>query len=155
MNKKIIGLCAAVLASATVVAQQEQEEQKVQKLDEVVVSDSRFELKRENSGKTVIKITAEELKRNQGKTVAEIINAKSGFSIAGSTSRQGTVLGVFARGGRGRQVLVIVDGVRVSDPSSVGQEYDLRLLTAANIESIEIIKGAASTLYGTNAATAV
>lgn len=155
MNKKIIGLCAAVLASATVVAQQEQEKVKVQKLNEVVVSDSRFELKRENSGKTVIKITTEELERSQGKTVAEIINTKSGFSIAGSTSRQGTVLGVFARGGRGRQVLIIIDGVRVSDPSSVGQEYDLRLLTAASIESIEIIKGAASTLYGTNAATAV
>jgi len=29
------------------------------------------------------------------------------------------------------------------------------LLPVANIESIEIVKGAASTLYGTNAATAV
>lgn len=132
-----------------------QEETKILQLDEVVVSDSRFELKRENSGKTVITITAEEMKRNQGKTIAEIINTKSGFSIAGSNSREGNVLGVYARGGRGRQVLVLVDGVRVSDPSSVNQEYDLRLLSTANIASIEIIKGAASTLYGTNAATAV
>ena len=127
----------------------------LQELDEVVVSDSRFELKRENSGKTVIKITQEELQRNQGKTVAEIINVQSGLEIAGSRSRFGEVLGVFARGGRGRQVLVIIDGVRVSDPSSFSQEYDLRFLATSQVESIEIIKGAASTLYGTNAATAV
>src|SRR5690606_29505756 len=59
------------------------------------------------------------------------------------------------RGGRGRQVLILIDGARVSDPSTFSQEYDLRLLSPAMIESMEIIKGAASTLYGTNAATAV
>ena len=127
----------------------------LQELDEVVVSDSRFPIKRENSGKTVIKISSKELERNQGKTVAEIINTKSGIEINGSRGRQGEVLGVFARGGRGRQVLILIDGIRVSDPSSFSQEYDLRLLATSNIESIEIIKGASSTLYGMSAATAV
>ena len=127
----------------------------IQQLDEVVVSDSRFELKRENSGKTVILIDSLELKQNQGRSVAEIINKKSGLEITGSRSRQGEVLGVFARGGRGRQVLVVIDGLRVTDPSSFSPEYDLRLLNSSQVESIEIIKGAASTLYGTNAATAV
>ena len=156
MNKQFLGPLAAFVACTGIYAQEVQQDAlQVQQLDEVVVSDSRFELKRENSGKTVIKITQEELQRNQGKTVAEIINSKSGIEIAGSRGRQGEVLGVFARGGRGRQVLVIVDGVRVTDPSSFSQEYDLRLLSTANIESIEIIKGAASTLYGPNAATAV
>ncbi|MGB5360116.1 MAG: TonB-dependent receptor plug domain-containing protein, partial [Eudoraea sp.] len=136
-------------------AQNQKDTMELQELDEVVVSDSRFPIKRENSGKTVIKITSKELERNQGKTVAEIINTKSGIEINGSRGRQGEVLGVFARGGRGRQVLILVDGIRVSDPSSFSQEYDLRLLAVSNIESIEIIKGAASTLYGMNAATAV
>ena len=144
------------MACASIVAQDVQNETiGIQHLDEVVVSDSRFELKRENSGKTVIKITTEELKRNQGRSIAEIINTKSGIEIAGSRGKQGAVYGVFARGGRGRQVLIIVDGVRVSDPSSFSSEYDLRLLSTANVASIEILKGAASTLYGTNAATAV
>ncbi len=128
---------------------------KVRQLDEVVVSDSKFELKRENSGKTVIKITAEELERYQGKNITEIINNQSGIEISGSRSPEGSVFGVYARGGRGRQVLIIIDGVRVLDPSSFSEVYDLRLLSAASVESIEIIKGAASTLYGTNAATAV
>ena len=157
MSRKILALLACTLLAYQNYAQEEDDDSdfQLQELDEVVVSDSRFELKRENSGKTVIKITQEELELNQGKTVAEIINVQSGLEIAGSRSRFGEVLGVFARGGRGRQVLIIIDGVRVSDPSSFSQEYDLRLLSTSQVESIEIIKGAASTLYGTNAATAV
>ena len=156
MKKNHLWLLAVLLAGKGLSAQNSKQDSiKVQQLDEVVVTDSKFELKRENSGKTVIKITAEELQRNQGRTVAEIINTKSGIEINGSRGRDGAVLGVYARGGRGRQVLVLVDGVRVSDPSSFSQEYDLRLLSLSNIESIEIIKGASSTLYGTNAATAV
>jgi len=164
MNKNFLGFCVVASLCTGVIAQsvesiQDKQEQndstRVKKLDEVVVSDSRFELKRENSGKTVIKITAEELERNQGRNVTEIINTKSGLEITGSRGREGSVFGVFARGGRGRQVLILIDGIRVSDPSSFSSEYDLRLLSSANIESIEIIKGAASTLYGSNAATAV
>ncbi|UII79178.1 TonB-dependent siderophore receptor [Flagellimonas sp. CMM7] len=156
MKKSILFLSAAILAGKGLSAQDSQQDSvQVQQLDEVVVSDSRFALKRENSGKTVIKITAEELERNQGKTVAELINTKSGIELTGSRGRDGSVFGVFARGGRGKQVLIIIDGVRVADPSSFSAEYDLRLLSTPEIESIEIIKGAASTLYGTNAATAV
>lgn len=156
MKKNHLWFITAVLAGQGIFAQNvPQDSLKVQQLDEVVVSDSKFELKRENSGKTVIKITAEEMQRNQGRTVAEIINTKSGIEIAGSRGRDGDVLGVYARGGRGRQVLIIIDGVRVQDPSTFSAEYDLRLLSPNTIESIEIIKGAASTLYGTNAVTAV
>lgn len=155
MIKKHALFCVFCFLFTTVSSQTQIDSMELQELDEVVVSDSRFPIKRENSGKTVIKINSEELENNQGKTVAEIINTKSGIEINGSRSRQGEVLGVFARGGRGRQVLILIDGVRVSDPSSFSQEYDLRLLATSSIESIEIIKGAASTLYGMSAATAV
>ncbi|MBT8239040.1 MAG: TonB-dependent receptor [Croceitalea sp.] len=124
-------------------------------LDEVVVSDSRFALKRENSGKTVISITAEEIDQNQGKTVAELLNTKAGLELNGSRSFTGQNLGFYARGGNNRQVLVIIDGIQVSDPSSVSAEFDLRLLNLSQIGSIEVVKGAASTLYGNAAATAV
>ena len=155
MSLRIWLCCAGVTMVSYLHAQEEESAIELQKLEEVVVTDSRFELRRENSGKTVIRIDSLELRQNQGRSVAEIINQKSGFEIAGSRTRQGEVLGVFARGGRGRQVLILIDGVRVNDPSSFSQEYDLRLLSTSQIASIEIIKGAASTLYGTNAATAV
>ncbi|WP_298500223.1 TonB-dependent siderophore receptor [uncultured Algibacter sp.] len=136
-------------------AQQQIDSTKVQQLDEVVISDSRFTLKRENSGKTVIKISQQEIERNQGRTVTELINTKSGIEINGSRSVEGQNLGTFVRGGNNRQVLVLIDGVQINDPSLVSNELDLRLLDLNTIESIEIIKGASSTLYGNAAATAV
>ena len=126
-----------------------------QAIDEVVVSDSRFELKRENSGKTVIKISRQEIENNQGRTVSALINSKSGIQINGSRSNSGQNLGVYVRGGRNRQVLVLIDGIQVNDPSQLSGDYDFRLLNLNQIESIEITKGAASTLYGSGAASAV
>ncbi|GAL71347.1 TonB-dependent receptor [Jejuia pallidilutea] len=128
---------------------------KVQQLDEVVISDSRFELKRENSGKTVIKISQQEIERNQGRTLADVINTKSGIEVNGSRSVAGQNISSFVRGGNNRQVLVLVDGVQINDPSLVNNEFDLRLIDLNTIASIEIVKGAASTLYGNAAATAV
>lgn len=124
-------------------------------LDEVVVSDSRFPRRRELSGKTVIRLGPAELAGYAGLSVAEVLNRQAGLELSGSRGRPGEVLGVYARGGRGRQVLILIDGVRVSDPSSFSQGYDLRLLSPDQVASIEILKGASSTLYGSNAATAV
>ncbi len=156
MKKRLLGALTVLCICQTLLAQEAQNDSiQLQELYEVIVSDSRFALKRENSGKTVIKITADELEHNQGKSVAEIINTKSGIVVNGGQSQAGQNISVFARGGNNRQVLVLVDGIQVSDPSNVSAEFDLRFLNASQIESIEIIKGAASTLYGNAAATAV
>jgi len=136
-------------------AQKQQDSTKVEQLEEIVVTDSRFELKRENSGKTVIKISNKEIENNQGRTISELINTKSGIEINGSRSVEGQNLGYFVRGGNNRQVLVLIDGIQINDPSLVSNDFDLRLLDLNTVESIEIIKGAASTLYGNAAATAV
>ncbi len=157
MNKKTKVFSALCLGVSMMGWAQNADEKEaaLEQLDEVVISDSRFALKRENSGKTVIKISKEQIERNQGRSVAQLINAQSGFEITGSRSNAGQNLGVSVRGGRNRQVLVLIDGIQVNDPSQLSGEYDFRLLNLNQIESIEIIKGAASTLYGSGAATAV
>ncbi len=134
---------------------QETDSLTVETLDEVVITDTRFAIKRENSGKTVIKISRKEIENNQGRTLAQLINSKSGFEINGTRSVAGQNLGYFVRGGNNRQVLVLIDGVQVNDPSLPNNEFDLRLIDLSTIETIEIVKGAASTLYGNSAATAV
>ena len=127
----------------------------VEVLGEVVVSDSRFELKRENSGKTIVKITAKELERKKGQTLSEIINSKSGITINGTNSVAGQTRGTYVRGGQNRQVLVLIDGIALSDPSQIENNFDLNLIALDQIESIEILKGASSALYGNRASTAV
>ena len=128
---------------------------KVEQLDEVVVTDSRFKLKRENSGKVITKITQIELQHLQGKSIAEILNTTAGIEINGTKSNAAQNLSYYVRGGRNRQVLVLIDGVALTDASQIANDYDLRLLNADQVESIEILKGASSSLYGSGAATAV
>ncbi|MGF1557087.1 TonB-dependent receptor plug domain-containing protein [Paucihalobacter sp.] len=125
-----------------------------QSLDSVFI-DSKTSLARKNSGKVVTKITSEVLERSTGKTVAQVINEFSGMEINGSRSNDGQNLGYFARGGRNRQVVIVIDGVQVNDPSQIANDFDLRLLAVQNIEQIEIVKGASSVLYGSGASTAV
>ena len=155
MNKNTFVLGMLCSISMLGFAQQQTDSIKVEQLDEVVITDSKFNLKRENSGKVITKITQKELQHLQGKTVAEIINATAGIEINGTKSNAGQNLSYFIRGGRNRQVLVLIDGIAVTDASQIANDYDLRLLNADQIESIEILKGASSTLYGSGAATAV
>ena len=146
-------LCMGVLSTGF--SQTGKDSVNVEKLEEIVITDTRFAIKRENSGKTVIKITRKEIENNQGRTLAQLINTKSGIEINGTRSVAGQNLGYFVRGGNNRQVLVLIDGIQVNDPSLVNNEFDLRLLDLNTIEAVEIVKGASSTLYGNSAATAV
>ncbi len=157
MNKtKFFGAAFFMLGSSLVFGQEEnQVNESVNELEEVVISDSKFNLKREQSGKVITKITSEELEQSQGQSVATVLTRTAGVFINGSGSAAGQNLGVYVRGGRNRQVVIRVDGVTVSDPSTSAGDFDLRLLSVNQIEEIEILKGASSTLYGSGAATAV
>ncbi len=156
MNKtRFFGAAFLMLGSSCVFGQEVQIDEKVNELEEVVISDSKFNLKREQSGKVITKITAGELERSQGESVATVLTKTAGLFVNGSGSAAGQDLGVYARGGRNRQVVIRIDGVTVSDPSLPSGEFDLRLLSVNQIQEIEILKGASSTLYGSGAAAAV
>lgn len=134
---------------------QQAENEMIESLDEIVLIDSKFELNRENSGKVVTTITAEDLEKSRGQSLPEIINRISGIEINGSRSNEGQNLGYYVRGGRNREVVIMVDGIQLNDASSIANDFDLRLLALDQVASIEIIKGASSTLYGSGAAAAV
>jgi len=124
-------------------------------LEEVVVSDSRFPLKRSQSGKPIVKINADEISKFQGLGLSELVRQYAGIEIIGSQSYAGQNKTISFRGGRNRQVLILIDGIRVSDPSRIDNDFNLNFLSLDQIESIEIMKGASSTLYGSSAATGV
>ncbi|MFV8370136.1 TonB-dependent receptor plug domain-containing protein [Flavobacterium sp. LB2R40] len=156
MNKKIVRISAlCVLMSTCAFAQQNEVISTQDELSEVVVSDSKFALAKEKSGKVITKITAEDLKNKAGQSIATILSTVAGLEINGNQSAAGKNLGYYIRGGKNNQVLILIDGIPVNDASGISFEYDLRLLPVEQVESIEIMKGAASTLYGSGAATGV
>lgn len=155
MNKNFIRFSAYIALATTCGYAQVKDSAKVKQLDEVVFSDTKFAQSKEKSGKVITKITASELQKKSGQSLAGILNSVAGVEINGTQSANGKNLGYYIRGGKNQQVLIIIDGNPVTDASGINLEYDLRLLPIDQIESIEIMKGAASTLYGSGAATAV
>ena len=124
-------------------------------LDEVVLTDTRFALKRSQSGKTVIKINSEEIEQFSGLGLGVLLSTHVGIDVIGKNLHSGQNQTLSIRAGRNRQVLILVDGIRVSDPSRIDNDFDINLLNMDMIESIEIVKGAASSLYGSSAAAGI
>ena len=124
-------------------------------LEEVVISDSRFALKRSQSGKMVVKISSKEIEKFSGLGLGALLSSHLGIDVLGRNLHSGQNPTLSIRGGRNRQVLILIDGVRVSDPSRIDNDFDINSLNLEMIESIEVVKGAASALYGGSAAAGV
>ncbi|MBC5833483.1 TonB-dependent receptor [Flavobacterium sp. F372] len=132
-----------------------QEQDSTKTIEEVVISDTKFAQSKEKSGKIIDIVSAKDLEARKGQSAAQILNQVAGIEINGSNSSAGKNLEYYIRGGRSRQVLILIDGIPVNDASSITTVYDLRLLPVEQIEQIEILKGSSSVLYGSGAATSV
>ena len=150
----IVALCAGKLYAQETVTQ-DSLSLATRYLDEVVVLDSRLPLKRSQSGKTIVRIDQKQIERFNGRNLAELLDTQAGISVLGNRSITGQNLRMAIRGSNNYQVLILVDGIRVADPSRIDNDFDLNFLSLDQIDSIEILKGGASTLYGSAAAAAV
>lgn len=153
--KKTVKAAAFLAMLSTCAYAQVKESSDVNQLDEVVISDTKFAQSKEKSGKVIEVITAKDLENKAGQNLANVLSQVVGVEINGNQSANGKNFGYYIRGGKNRQILILIDGIPVTDASGISLEYDLRLLPVEQIERIEVMKGAASTLYGTGAATGV
>ncbi len=120
-------------------------------LEEVIVTANKLEQKQNATGKVVTVINAAALQANAGRTIAQILNEQAGLYLPGSLSNAGTVPSIYMRGASSGRTLILIDGMPVGDPSMISNEFDLNLVPLNLIERIEILKGAQSTLYGSDA----
>lgn len=78
------------------------------------------------------------------------LNNFSGMT-AFSSGPDGQQETLFLQGAEGEDLLVLIDGIKVNDPSSPNGKFDLSMIDKSNIERIEILKGPQSGLYGADA----
>jgi len=97
----------------------------VENLEEVVLIDSRFPFKQSQSGRPIIKVNTEEISNFQGLGISALIKQYAGIEILGSQTYSGQNKTVSIRGGRNRQVLILIDGIRVSDPSRIENDFNI------------------------------
>lgn len=132
-----------------------QDSLKVVQLDDVVLTGNKIETLVEKSGKTIFKLNQKTIEANRGKDVTDLLNEIPGVQIDGNFGTLGTNINYRIRGAQSEQTLILIDGIPYNDPSGVAQTFDLRLLDLDQVESIEVLKGGLSSLYGTGAAAGV
>ena len=124
-------------------------------LSEVTISAPKYPEKLARSGKVVSVISAEMIQANQGKSLGELLQQSVGIGVVGARSAPGTNQEIYVRGANTGHVLLLMDGFPINDPSHISSVMDWNLISLANIERIEILKGGQSTLYGSDAMAAV
>ena len=115
---------------------------------EIVVSATRIESTLATSPDSITVVTREEIENLQARTVADVLETVPGVSVSRS-GQPGAQTSVFMRGANSGQTLVLVDGVRVNN--AFGGRFDFANLTVDNVERIEVVRGAQSTRYGSDA----
>lgn len=140
-----IAFALTTLFSAPIIAAETQNTQ-----NDIVISASRVETKRIESGSSVTVLDAQYIKDNQARSVAELLQDVPGVSVA-SNGGLGKKTSVFIRGASSSNTVVIIDGVKVSDQSSADGGFDFAHLMTDNIERIEVLRGPQSALWGSDA----
>ncbi len=118
--------------------------------NEIVVTATKSKINRRETGASVTIITDKELEQRGKENVIDALKDVPGLTIT-QNSVFGGMAGVYMRGGKSGNVLVLVDGVEVNDPSNPDRSFDFSNITTDNIERIEIIRGPQSMLYGSDA----
>ncbi|WP_026149681.1 TonB-dependent receptor plug domain-containing protein [Sphingobium xenophagum] len=118
--------------------------------DDIIVTASGIEQSRDEVGQAITVIDAQTIQTRQAVDVVDLLATTPGvrFNRNGST---GGVTGVSLRGAETTQTLVLIDGVKVNDPSGIGDGYDFGHLLTGNIKRIEVLRGSNSVVYGSQA----
>ncbi|MCX5763373.1 MAG: TonB-dependent receptor plug domain-containing protein, partial [Gemmatimonadetes bacterium] len=115
------------------------------RLDTISVVASR--VGKADAGRSVDVITRDAITASSARTVSELLAARLGIDVSPRSPAQADLS---IRGSSPEQVAVLVDGVRVSDVQSAHYALDLAVPLEA-IERVEVLRGAASALYGPDA----
>ena len=127
--------------------------EEIKTYDELVITAFRTPSQLDAIGSAYSVITAEDIENRQALTVSDLLRTIPGVEVDRS-GPVGTQTALRIRGGESNHTLVVIDGVVVNDESQ-GSIYNFADLLTTDIERIEVIRGAQSALWGSEAISGV
>jgi vitamin B12 transporter len=118
--------------------------------EEIVVTATRSESDPSRVAESVSIITGEQARESQKLALSDLLTTVPGVTVS-RTGGLGKQTSLFIRGAESEQTLVLIDGVKLNDPSSPGGGYDFADLMVHDIDRIEVLRGAQSALWGSQA----
>ena len=119
-------------------------------VEQVVVVANRAPVDLAKVGNSVTVLDAATIEQRQTVEVSDLLTQTPGITMS-SNGGPGTTTAIRIRGAETGQTLVLIDGVQMNDPSLADDSYDFGNLLVGDTSRIEILRGSASTLYGSQA----
>lgn len=117
----------------------------------VVVTATRTDAPASQVGVATTTIGPDEIRRRQNPRVAELLRSTPGAMVV-QTGAPGGVTGLFVRGGESTYNKVLLDGIPMNEP---GGTFNFNNLSSENLERVEVVRGANSSLFGSDAMSSV
>jgi vitamin B12 transporter len=119
-------------------------------VEDVIVTANRIAQETSRVGDSVTVITAKEQRRSQKSAVSDLLATTPGITVARNGGLGGTTT-LRIRGAESHQTVVMIDGVKLNDPSSASGEFNFADLLTTDYAQIEVLRGPQSTLWGSQA----
>ncbi len=121
-----------------------------EELERIVVSANRIEQPLSRIGNSVTLIDAEQVRASQRLTVSDLLATTPGVTVSRNGGLGGSTQ-LRIRGAESDQTVVLIDGVKLNDPSSAGGGFNFANLLTGDYMRIEVLRGPQSTLWGSQA----
>lgn len=118
------------------------------KLPDVVISANRQVQARNDSSAANTVFTRDDIDRLQPTSLTDLLSRVPGVQVA-PTGGRGSLPGIYLRGTKSAQSLVLVDGQRIANTTS--GDSGLQYLNVDQIERVEVLRGSRSVMYGSDA----
>ncbi|KAF0153077.1 MAG: TonB-dependent receptor [Ignavibacteria bacterium] len=124
-------------------------QEKTYNMDEIIVSSGRVPITFNNLSRSVKVFSAKEIKEIPVNNVIDLLKNVSGVDLR-ARGTEGAQADIAIRGGTFEQTLILIDGVKLTDPQTGHHNLNLPV-SLDNIERIEILKGQGARIFGANA----
>ena len=102
------------------------------------------------TGSSISVVKGETLATSNPGSLVDALRTVPGVDICESGG-PGSTTNIRLRGANTGQTLVMIDGIRINDPTAASGDFDFAMFAPSAIERIEVLKGPQSALYGSDA----
>lgn len=147
MKLSRLALAVALLPSTQTFAETPSRDEALKLADTVITANRDAQARSESSAASSV-FTRADIDRLQPSSVADLLQRVPGIQIT-RAGGLGSTVGLYIRGTKTAQSLVLVDGQRIGSASAGGSP--LEYLSIDQIERVEVLRGSRSAIYGSDA----